>query len=133
MEGLSALAEYISVGIISAVIGGIFGASGLLFFPLRRYMEQKLEKAENDAIDRAKYQKEMFTIGAEEKAVISRYVFWLKETIFFILNDCHEHLDGTDYWKDHLSECANELNDVQKKRKGLEREQLAEINFDKKN
>jgi ATP/ADP translocase len=127
----SALIQYIITGIIGAIIGSIFGASGLLFFPLKRFMEKRLEKAEKDANERIESQKKMFLITSEERSATSRYLFWLKEALVIILDNCVCSTDKGDYWKQHIEEAAEELIAVEKKRKEFEREQLADINVDK--
>ena len=131
MITISALTENITMGIIGAIVGAIFGASGLLFFPLRKYMEQKFQKAEKEATERYEYQKQIAMLRSEEHASISRYLFWIKEMLVYVLNNKECPNGTTDYWKEHLTECAEDLKAVQLKRKELEREQLAEINFEK--
>lgn len=132
MEIFSAFGKEIIVGIIGAIIGSIFGASGLLFFPLKKYMENKFEKAEKEALDRVEYQKKISVLRSEELASTDRYLFWIKELLHYLLSRNHCQLDNTEYWKKHLSECADELKSIQAKRKALEREQLVEIDFDSK-
>lgn len=132
MEIFSAFGKEMIVGIIGAIIGSIFGASGLLFFPLKKYMENKFEKAEKEALDRVEYQKKISVLRSEELASTDRYLFWIKELLHYLLSRNHCQLDNTEYWKKHLSECADELKSIQAKRKALEREQLVEIDFDSK-
>lgn len=132
MEIFSAFGKEMIVGIIGAIIGSIFGASGLLFFPLKKYMENKFEKAEKEALDRVEYQKKISVLRSEELASTDRYLFWIKELLHYLLSRNHCQLDNTEYWKKHLSECADELKNIQAKRKALEREQLVEIDFDSK-
>lgn len=122
--------QYIITGVIAAIIGGIFGASGLLFFPLKRFMEGKLQKAEKDAFERIQYQKDMFTIRAEEKSSMSRYLFWLKEIVIYLINESPSADDVKVYWREHLNECADDLSSIQKRRKELEREHLARYHID---
>lgn len=131
MTILSALTENITMGIIGAVIGAIFGASGLLFFPLRHYMEQKFQKAEKEANERLDYQKQIAVLKSEEHSSISRYLFWIKEMLVYFLNNKECPDNTSEYWKEHLTECAEELKAIQIKRKEIEREQLVEINFEK--
>lgn len=131
MELDATLMQYIVTGIIGAVIGSIFGASGLLFFPLRKYIENKFAVAEKQATDREMYQKEIYKITAEEKSISNRYLFWLKEATNAILSDCTNtcNKDNRNYFKSHLEEVAIELVGIEAKRKDLERNQLADFNI----
>lgn len=130
MDLFSALINEVGSGVIGAIIGAIFGASGLLFFPLKKFMEQKLEKAEQDATDRVRFQKQMFAFASEEQSSISKYLFWMTELMIYFL-DNKPCTDGqVDYWKRHLQDCSEDLKTVQAKRKEAEREQLAEIQVD---
>lgn len=124
----SKIAEYLLTGIIGAIVGAIFGASGLLFFPLKRYMEKKLQKAENDAMERIKYQKEEFALSSQERDMLTEYVLWLRETLDFLLTSgiLSANNEMISYWKKHLNECDEKLRQIQNKRKDMEREQIAE-------
>ena len=132
MDLFSTIVDGMSSGVLGAIIGAIFGASGLLFFPLKRYMEQKLKKAEQDATDRVNFQKQMFAFASEEQSSISKYLFWRTELMIYVL-DNRPCPDGqTEYWKKHLQDCAEDLKIIQAKRKDAEREQIAEFQVDGK-
>lgn len=132
MEVEPSVFQYISTAIIGAVIGAIFGGSGLLFFPLRKYMEKKFKKAEDEAQERNKYQKELYIISGEERSATNKYLFWLKETTISILDECACGKDRGIYFSTHINEASKELLEKESKRKEIEKQQLADYNLESK-
>lgn len=128
----SVLLSSILPAIVGAIVGAIFGASGLLFFPLKRYMEKKLEKAENEASERNKYQRELYMVSGEERSATNKYLFWTKEAVVQVLKECACGKDRGDYFVSHLNEAAEELGAKETKRKEIERQQLADFNMENK-
>lgn len=124
----SAIWSSVIPAVVGAIVGAIFGATGLLFFPLKRYMEKKLEKAEREAQERNKYQKEMYMVTGEERSATNQYLFWLKEAVVNVL----ENQGKSGYFTQHLNETAEKLLEKETKRKDIERQKLADYDMEVK-
>jgi len=103
--------------IISAVVSGIIGGSGIagLFFHfLKRYIERKLQKAEADADSRLQIRIKRMTIDDELQHAYGRLFFWLYKAVV------------TQNHNGELEKAFEALQEVEQKKKDLDRQIIAE-------
>lgn len=103
--------------IIGAVVGGS-GLVGLLFYFLRRYIEQRLKTVEDDEDKRKAVRVRRMQIEDELHHAYGRVFFWMYRAI-----DTGSH-------NGELKSAFEKLQEVEAKKKALDREIIAESEQD---
>lgn len=97
---------------MSGIIGG-GGIAGLFFHFLKRYIERKLKKAEDDADSRLQTRIKRMTIDDELQHSYGRLFFWLYKAII------------TGKHNGELEKAFETLQTVEQKKKDLDRQIIA--------
>jgi len=99
---------------VSGVVGGS-GIASLFFHFLKRYIEKKLQKAEDDADGRLQIRIKRMTIDDELQHAYGRLFFWLYKAVV------------TQNHNGDLENAFKTLQEVEQKKKDLDRSIIAQV------
>lgn len=108
---------------VLTVVTSVLASTGIATVVMKFLVESALKEAQEKKKQEQERRERRYKLDDELQHNISRALFWIHHGI-----KAHEKAEPHCYWNGELQKAMDEMGDTEKRKKNLDREQLAEVN-----
>lgn len=108
---------------VLTVVASVLASTGIAAAVMKFLVESALKEAQEKKKQEQERRERRYKLDDELQHNISRALFWIHHGI-----KAHEKAEPHCYWNGELQKAMDEMGDTEKRKKNLDREQLAEVN-----